>query len=123
MKIGDNLVYVDYDEIIINNEVYPGTRGLQSLVKRTRPTGYSADDLKTYTKLLIPTNALHQDFNPDNNYPRGSGSWKQKTILRPIWDNYPVEGLVFVKDLVKGGKLYLHKKCRCYRVQTTKVSL
>ena len=37
MKIGDKRVYVDRDDIIVNNEVYTGTPGLWSVVTRTRP--------------------------------------------------------------------------------------
>ena len=64
MTIGDKRVYVDHDDIIVNNEVYMGTPGLWPLVTRTRPAGYSQDDLKSYAKLMLQTNALNQDLTP-----------------------------------------------------------
>ena len=96
----DKFMYVDHDDIIFNNVVYTGTPGLWPLVTKMRPTDYYEDDLNSYWKLMLQTNALHQDFNPENKYE----------------EEFEVEGLVFVKYTVIDGKLYLHEKGRCYRV-------
>ena len=38
-----------------------------------------------YERLMIKTNALHRDYDPNNPLPRGSKSDKWKFLLSPIW--------------------------------------
>ena len=42
-------------------------------------------DKADYDKLMIKTNALHHDYNPNNSHSRSSKSNKWKNILSPIW--------------------------------------
>ena len=56
------------------------------------PINYNAEDEKNYKSLMIKTNAIHRYYNPNNPYPRGSDSYKWKTILRPIWYGKEFEG-------------------------------
>ena len=48
---------------------------------------WNKDDLKDYERLMIKTNALHRDNNPNNPHSKGNKSGKWKTILGPIWKN------------------------------------
>ena len=45
-------------------------------------------DEENYVKLLLKTDILHQNYNPNNNSPRSSGSDKWKYILSYIWHNH-----------------------------------
>ena len=51
------------------------------------PTDYTDDDYDNYAKLMLKTNTLHRDNNPDSNYPESSRGQKWKRILKTIWDN------------------------------------
>ena len=41
---------------------------------------------------MLLTYALHRDYNPNNPYPRGSGSTKWMTLLSPIWHRGKFDG-------------------------------
>ena len=47
---------------------------------------YKNDDFENYARLMIKTNVLHHDSNPNNPNPRSSGGVKWVTILKPIWE-------------------------------------
>ena len=49
------------------------------------PKNYTDKDYDNYEGLMILTNVLHRNFDPENPYPRASDSKKWKNILRPIW--------------------------------------
>ena len=51
-----------------------------------KPT--NRNDYDNYVKLLLKTNALHHDYDPNNPNPRSSRSDKWKKILGPIWKRY-----------------------------------
>ena len=56
-------------------------------------------DLKDYERLMIKTNALHQNNNPNNPHPKSSDGKKWKKILGPIWHNrekYDGKGVVIM---------------------------
>ena len=46
---------------------------------------YTREDEDKYKTLLIKTNAMYHNFDPDTNSPRSSGSYKWKNIISPIW--------------------------------------
>ena len=57
------------------------------------------EDYENYEKLMLKTNALHRDNNPDNNYPKSSKGYKWRKILNPIWDDrkkYEGKGVVVI---------------------------
>ena len=49
-------------------------------------------DEENYARLMIKTNALHRDNNPDDNYPKSSKGDKWNNILSKFW-----------KDIKKGS--------------------
>ena len=81
------MLTIGFNNIIVGDEKFPGTTGLWELIMKAEPDRekYEQKDLKEYGKLLIKTNALHHNFNPNNPYPRSSSSYKWEKILSPIW--------------------------------------
>ena len=90
--IGDKHVIITEDDNIVikeSGERFYGTAGLWGLITSKEPDkeliDWDKDDLKEYERLMIKTNALHKNYNPDNPYPRSSKSDKWLEILGPIW--------------------------------------
>ena len=97
-KIGNKIVRVDGNDFIIEEEKYPGTRGLWELVVKDKPSeqNYNANDLSTYSEILIKTNAIRRNNDPKNNRPKSSGSFKWNNVVKDIWnkkDEYQGQGL------------------------------
>ena len=123
--MGSESVTIDnHDDIFVGNEVYYGSKGLWKLITDTTENqigyvdrDYTRGELLEYIKLVNQTNVLHQDFNPENPYPRANSSWKWKHILRPIWDTLKQKN----NEEASGSgicKAYVQKKGKCYRLQT-----
>ena len=55
---------------------------------KEKPTNYTTEDFDNYKRLVIGTNILHRNHNPNNRHPRSSGGPKWVTILSPIWEEY-----------------------------------
>ena len=89
--IGNKHVIITGDSNIIikeSGDKFLGTDGLWELITSKHleeEFDYDKDDLKEYERLMIKTNALHKNYNPDNPYPRSSKSVKWLEILGPIW--------------------------------------
>ena len=63
------------------------------------PKGFNKKDYDNYAKLMIKTNALHQDDDPNNPQPKSNKGFKWMNILSPIWFNkrkYEGEGVVVI---------------------------
>ena len=82
------------DDITIDGEVYDGTPGLWSLITDKAPKQYDNEDLERYKELLYETSAMHQHYDPHSRYPRASKSKKWIHILRPIWTEFQMTGIV-----------------------------
>ena len=76
------------NNIVVDDEKFIGTPGLWELIMADEPEPklIEPSDLDSYKRLLLKTNVLHRDFDPNNPHPRASTSPKWKNILRPIWD-------------------------------------
>lgn len=89
LQMGDKVVFIQENNIIVDNTIYPGTEGLWTLVMDTKPnrTLYTEKDLKYYIKLLHHTSVI---FEPNEagsrNRPRTTTKWKQ-TIEPLLKDN------------------------------------
>ena len=55
---------------------------------KIKPTDSTKEDFDNYALLMIQTNVLHHNDDPNNTRPRSSGSPKWITILSPIWEKY-----------------------------------
>ena len=92
--IGNKHVIIKDDNIIIKEggDRFWGTAGLWGLITSKNPDKDSIDwdkmDKANYERLMIKTNALHQNNNPNNPHPKSSGGDKWKYILSPIWVKY-----------------------------------
>ena len=82
-KIGDKKIKIKNDNIIIDGVEYKGTPGLWELIMSDNPQNFTEGDFDNYGELLINTNAIPQEKNP--NKPRSSSSPKWTKIVSPIW--------------------------------------
>ena len=83
-KIGNKEVNIEDNDIKIDNTIFEGTPGFWELVtsKNPNPENYTEEDLDKYRQLLLLTNAIYRDNNPDNNNPKSSRSPKWKNIIK-----------------------------------------
>ena len=83
------MITIAYNNIYVDGEKFTGTPGLWELIMENKPDPekYNKEDLDSYGKLLLKTNAINQDFNPNNPYPRASRSYKWLNIVSFIWAN------------------------------------
>ena len=104
--IGNKHVIITEDDDIIIKESgdrFVGTKGLWELITSKKPNKdlYKEEDYVDYERLMIKTNALHRDYDPNNPLPRGSKSDKWKFLLSPIWHNreyYEGKGTVIMSS-------------------------
>ena len=99
LHMGDKLLNFEDDDIIIDGEVFEGTPGLWELITLQEPINYTNEDLKNYENLLIKTNAIFKDNNPNQNKAEGNyrgNKWKR--FIEPIWED------IKPKPTGKGGK-------------------
>ena len=62
------------------------------------PKGFDEDDYNNYARLMVKTNALYQNNDPNNTQPKSSSGDKWK-LLRSIWFNreeYEGKGVVVI---------------------------
>ena len=87
--IGDKPIKIKGDNIIIDDQEYTGTSGLWELIISNNPQeGVITDeDYLNYGKLLIQTNAIYQNNDPNNPKPKSSKSSKWKNLIKPIWED------------------------------------
>ena len=106
MMIGDKKVELqDENNLKVDGEIYDGTPGLWALITEKKPKKFTDQDLEAYKKLMIQTNALYRNNNPDSQRSRASGGEKWKKIQKPIWDRMPtVHGDGILMDLLRRYK-------------------
>jgi len=80
--LGDLEFKTNGNNMIIGSDIYNGTQGLWELVTKKIPEKYSTDDLKTYSKLIIPTNVM--STSEDINKAHSSKSHKWTKIMGHI---------------------------------------
>ena len=86
-RIGNKKVDIKGNDIKIDGKPYKGTDGLWELIMKDEPElgKYTEEDFVNYGELLIQTNAIYQNNNPDQNKPKSSNSNKWKYLISPIW--------------------------------------
>ena len=122
--IGNKIIRIEGDNIVIGDEVYIGTPGLWTLITDRIPTAveYNTDDYERYKELLYETSVLHHHYDPSSNYPRSNRSLKWHRLLGPIWQEFQQDGIAAssddeTADSVKGGDGIIYHPingCRCY---------
>ena len=84
--IGNKQATIVGNNILIGDEKFTGTPGLWELLMSKNPDNFTENDYNEYEKLMVKTNALHKDYNPNNPYPRSSRSDKWYLVSQ-IWAN------------------------------------
>ena len=84
--IGNKQATIVNNNIMIDDEKFEGTRGLWELLMSKKPYDFTENDYNEYAKLMVKTNALYKDNNPNNPYPRSSRGDKWN-LIRDIWVN------------------------------------
>ena len=84
--IGNKQATIVDNNILIGDEKFIGTPGLWELLMSKNPDNFTENDYDEYEKLMVKTNALHKDYNPNNPYPRSSRSDKWYLVSQ-IWAN------------------------------------
>ena len=95
------MITIAYNNIYVDGEKFTGTPGLWELIMEKEPKKYTKEDLKRYGDLLFKTNAINQNFIPNNPYPRASRSYKWQNIVSLIWAERTA-GKAFGKTTGKG---------------------
>ena len=102
--IGDKRVNIINNDIILDDETIMGTPGLWELITSKNPQNYDkAEDYAAYRYLLLKSNAIHLDNDPNNRRAKGNYRGdKWKNIVSPIWkeimkkEGYEGEGVVVI---------------------------
>ena len=86
--IGDSLIKIEGDDIIVKDKEYKGTPGLWELLIMKEPDKsiYKWEDFRNYAEILRNANSMKHNHDPKSNKPKCSKSQKYKQIIRPIWD-------------------------------------
>ena len=76
------------DNIIVGDKEYEGTPSLWELIVMKIPNEnvYTPEDYETHAEVMVKTNSLRRDNNPNNVTPKASRGWKWKSLLKNIWD-------------------------------------
>ena len=85
--IGDKPITIKDDNIIIEGVEYRGTPGLWELIMSQEPQYFTEEDFINYGDLLIQTNTIYHNNNPNQNKPKSSKSYKWGKIIKPIWED------------------------------------
>ena len=99
--IGNKLAIIVDNDLVVGKDEYDGTPGLWELIVSKEPKDFTDEDYDYYAKLMIKTNALYRDSNPENKRPKSSKSYKWSNILKTVWDNrrkYEGSGVVFISS-------------------------
>ena len=87
--IGNKHVVLKDNDITIKEtgERFEGTPGLWKLIMFKNPKGYTDEDYNNFEYLMMKTDAIHVDNDPNNRRAKGNyKGYKWKYILSPIWE-------------------------------------
>ena len=94
----NHVVIID-NNLMVEDEEYEGTPGLWELIVSREPKNFNKEDYEKYAKLMIKTNTLHRDNDPNSLYPKSSKSYKWNNIFKDIWKKrreYEGSGVVVI---------------------------
>ena len=97
--IGDKPIVIKDNNIIVDDEEYEGTPGFWELIMLNNPKEHTMEDLSNYGRLMVKTNAIHRDNNPNSPYPKSSKSYKWRFLLKDVWYNrekYERSGVIVI---------------------------
>ena len=70
---------------MLEGEEYEGTPGLWESIVSKEPKDFTSEDHENYAKLMVKSNALYRNNNPNNLHPKSSKGYKWSHILKDIW--------------------------------------
>ena len=85
--IGNKPIIIKDNDIIVDGVVYSGTPGLWEVIISTDPKDFTEDDYVDYINLVLQTDTIYRNNNPNSNHPKNSKSDKWKNLISPIWDH------------------------------------
>ena len=86
-RMGDKIVNIKDNNIIVDDVEYEGTPGLWNLIMLKEPQNFTEEDYENYRDLLMQTNAIYQNNDPNQNKPKSNKSNKWKKLISPIWEH------------------------------------
>ena len=84
--IGNKPVTIKDNDITIDGKIYRGSPGLWELITSKDPKNFTEEDFENYVGLLVQTDTIFQDNNPNNTKPKSSGGSKWNNLISPIWE-------------------------------------
>ena len=84
--IGNKEVTIKDNDIIVDGKIYRGSPGLWELITSKNPKNFTEEDYENYMGLLVQTDTIFQDNNPNNTKPKSSGGNKWINLISPIWE-------------------------------------
>ena len=87
-KIGNKEVNIEDNDIIVDSIKFEGTPGFWHLIsaKDPNPDNYTEEDKNKYQQLVIFTNTVFQNNDPESKKPKSSKSKKWRDLIKPIWE-------------------------------------
>ena len=65
-----------------------------------KPKNYTDEDKVNYKNLLLKTNSIYRDYNPNSKHPAGNKKgYKWENVIKPIWDRrkeYEGSGVIVI---------------------------
>ena len=93
LKVGSQQIQFDYDDIILpqsGGRRFKGTPGLWKLLTHKgeiKSDAFTTSDWKSYKDMLLLTNSIHQNNDPNSRCPKSSRGQKWKKMIKPIWED------------------------------------
>ena len=99
--IGNKQATIYDNNIMIDGEIFKGTRGPWELLMSKNPDDniYTCNDYENYARMMLKTNVLYRSNIPEGLYPKSSSREKWVRLLSPIWHRrkkYGGEGFVVI---------------------------
>ena len=88
--IGSKPIVIRENDIIVDGDVYEGTPGFWELITAKKPDKniITIDDSNNYAKLMVETNSIYRNNNPNENNPKGNRrGFKWENFTENIWEN------------------------------------
>ena len=100
--IGDKPVTIKNNNIIIEGKKYIGSPGLWELITSNNPQNFTEEDYNNYIFLLIQTNTIYQDNNPNSTKPKSNKGSKWLNLISPVWEHIRESKKPLPKEKGKG---------------------
>ena len=81
--MGNKQIIIKDNDITADNFEYKGTPGLWD---PNNPNNYTDEDKEKYWHLILQTNTIYRNNNPNSKYPKSSRSLKWYNIIKPVWE-------------------------------------